>query len=62
MTFDDEMMRALESDGEKLRAMTGEDHGPHCPECLGTGMRDSGGVYPWGEHISLPCDCHGEQP
>jgi hypothetical protein len=26
--FDSEMMAALEADGEKLRAMTGEDHGP----------------------------------
>jgi len=28
-----------------------------CPECLGTGVRDSGGVHPWGEPISVPCDC-----
>lgn len=28
MTFNDEMMAALEADGEKLRALTGEDHGP----------------------------------
>lgn len=28
MEFDDEMMAALEADGEKLRRMTGEDHGP----------------------------------
>lgn len=27
--IDKEMIRALEADGEKLRAMTGEDHGPH---------------------------------
>lgn len=27
--FDREMMAALEADGEKLRAMTDEDHGPH---------------------------------
>lgn len=26
--MDEELMRALEADGEKLRAMTGEDHGP----------------------------------
>lgn len=26
--MDEEMMKALMSDGEKLRAMTGEDHGP----------------------------------
>jgi len=29
--MDKEMMRALEADGEKLRALTGEDHGPHFP-------------------------------
>lgn len=28
-----------------------------CPECSGSGMRDSGGVQPWGEHIDVPCDC-----
>ncbi|MBX5131644.1 hypothetical protein HJB80_02915 [Rhizobium lentis] len=27
--FDDEMMKALEEDGERLRQMTGEDHGPY---------------------------------
>ena len=26
--WNDEMMRALEADGEKLRALTGADHGP----------------------------------
>lgn len=26
--MDKEMQRALEADGEKLRALTGEDHGP----------------------------------
>lgn len=28
MSFDREMQRALEADGEKLRQLTGEDHGP----------------------------------
>jgi hypothetical protein len=28
MTIDREMQRALEADGEKLRQLTGEDHGP----------------------------------
>lgn len=28
-----------------------------CPKCNGTGMADSGGVQPWGEPISVPCDC-----
>lgn len=27
--MDEEMMKALMADGEKLRAMTGEDHGPY---------------------------------
>lgn len=42
MAFDEEMMRALEADGEKLRQMTGEDHGPiwleTCPKCDGLGV------------------------
>jgi hypothetical protein len=28
-----------------------------CPDCLGSGARDSGGVTPWGEPIMVPCDC-----
>lgn len=39
--FDKEMMAALEADGEKLRQLTGEDHGPWsiltCPDCFGEG-------------------------
>lgn len=41
--FTKEMRRALEADGEKLRQLTGEDHGPYfvdwetCPECGGEG-------------------------
>lgn len=31
MNFDKEMQKALESDGEKLRQLTGEDHGPIFP-------------------------------
>lgn len=44
MDFDLEMQRALEADGEKLRQLTGEDHGPYflgedtsfapCPVCF----------------------------
>lgn len=30
---------------------------PKCKECEGTGMRDSGGVMPWGEYVQLPCEC-----
>lgn len=43
--FTVKMQRALEADGEKLRQLTGEDHGPHfpeirfiaCEECQGEG-------------------------
>ena len=48
MTYDadKEMQRALEADGEKLRQLTGEDHGPWvlvpCPACDGAGEWDEG--------------------
>ena len=39
MNYDREMQRALELDGEKLRQITGEDHGPQtlieCGQCCG---------------------------
>jgi hypothetical protein len=42
MSTDREMHRALELDGEKLRQLTGEDHGPwyfaDCPHCMGSGV------------------------
>ena len=28
-----------------------------CPKCGDTGLADSGGVQPWGEPITVPCDC-----
>jgi len=28
-TFNEEMLKALEEDGEKLKQLTGEDHGPY---------------------------------
>ena len=28
-----------------------------CPRCNDTGETDSGGMYPWGEWITIPCDC-----
>ncbi|MEX2739972.1 hypothetical protein AB3480_00735 [Rhizobium mongolense] len=41
-TFDKEMQKALEADGEYLRQMTGEDHGPYflvtCEACCGDGV------------------------
>ena len=33
-------------------------HDPDCHMCQGTGMRDTGGVHPWGEPIFEECDCH----
>ncbi|MCJ8518976.1 fructose/tagatose bisphosphate aldolase [Pseudorhizobium tarimense] len=46
MIFDKEMQKALEADGEYLRQMTGEDHGPYfidddsedCWNCGGEGF------------------------
>ena len=29
-----EMQQALAADGEKLRQLTGQEHGPSCPRCL----------------------------
>jgi hypothetical protein len=37
---DDALTKALEADGEKLRALTGKDHGPFCPHCLGSGIEE----------------------
>lgn len=34
----DEFEAALEAD--KLRGLTGEDHGPFCAHCLGSGIED----------------------
>lgn len=32
-----------------------------CERCKGTGEEDSGGVYPWGEGINVPCQCQEEK-
>lgn len=32
-------------------------HDPNCPDCKGSGERDSGGVHPWGAPAMIPCDC-----
>ena len=46
MNWDREMERALKADGEKLRQLTGEDHGPWglvtCSCCDGAGEWDEG--------------------
>jgi hypothetical protein len=56
MTISREMQRALEADGEKLRQLTGEDHGPEfidtlapCPECGGDGGFEEAGSGRWSE-------------
>lgn len=40
--FDREMMKALQADGEKMSALTGQDHTPEflvtCEECFGQGQ------------------------
>lgn len=30
-----------------------------CPECGGSGSRDSGGTNPWGEPVDIACGCDG---
>lgn len=67
--WDVEMQRALELDGEKLRQLTGEDHGPWvlatCPNCDGLGEWDegqlpasSGATEPDYRQVICP-DCEG---
>ncbi|EHG7583486.1 DUF551 domain-containing protein [Citrobacter sedlakii] len=52
-----------EIDGEEIRELARialaslEAEPVACPKCNDTGMADSGGVQPWGEPISVPCDC-----
>lgn len=72
MRHDREMQEALEADGEKLRQLTGEDHGPwfldFCPQCEGSGVIPRGiTVYEHGcgfshdDTYDLKCDvCDGQ--
>ncbi len=61
-----EMMQALEADGEKLRQLTGEDHGPvflsdlpaPCPECGGDGGFEEAGSGKWS--VCTFCDGTGD--
>lgn len=32
-----------------------------CERCKGAGEEDSGGVYPWGEGINVPCQCQEDK-
>ena len=71
MTWDREMMRALEADGEKLRQMTGEDHGPlwleTCQNCDGAGVTfhrvavyEAGCAFPHDDTDERKCvECDG---
>lgn len=68
---DREMQRALEMDGDKLRELTGEDHGPWyfvvCPCCAGSGIiaqaitvYEPGCGFPHKDTDERPCpECDG---
>lgn len=59
--FTHEMMKALEADGEKLRQITGENHGPFCVACLGNGgaWRDVWVVDGWSVTFDDCPECLG---
>lgn len=71
MTTDRELLRALVLDGEKLRQLTHEDHGPwiieDCAECGGAGIvprritaYEPGCGFPHDDTDELKCDaCDG---
>lgn len=75
MDFDLEMQRALEADGEKLRQLSGEDHGPWvlepydslapCPVCFESCgyVVEHGNDWnsgPWSHQTNIPCrQCNG---
>jgi len=58
-----ETIRALEADGEKLRQLTDEDHGPYwleeCDVCNGSGIEE---VYAGHGNVNeIPCSmCSGK--
>lgn len=68
MSWDREMQKALELDGEKLRQLTGEDHGPQfftdCHNCSGgiiakrVTIYEGGGWYYDTDEQSCP-ECGG---
>jgi hypothetical protein len=64
--FTKEMKRALEADGEKLRQLTGEDHGPEfwitCEACCGEGSIEKPHPFPDDPYYCdvIKCDtCNG---
>jgi hypothetical protein len=54
MTWSKEMLAALEADGEKLRQLTGEDHGPFAFVYIGVRKSD-------GSIRATCCDDPGEE-
>jgi hypothetical protein len=46
----------------ELKAAKQEQGEPVCHICKGTGEMDSGGTYPWGWAINIPCECTAPQP
>lgn len=56
---------ADEFDVEYIRAVAAQPalgYDTDCPECSGTGQRDSGGTHPWGEPAMMMCDCDAPPP
>lgn len=45
-----------------LAAKQAEPVNSQCEKCKGSGFMDSGGTQPWGEPISVECDCTTPQP
>lgn len=45
------------TDPRAVAAQPALGYDPDCPECSGTGQRDSGGTHPWGEPAMMMCDC-----
>ena len=45
------------TDPRAVAAQPALGYDPDCPECKGTGQRDSGGIHPWGEPAMMMCDC-----
>ena len=58
--FDVEYIRADRAAPEGQPVTLGYD--TDCPECSGTGQRDSGGTHPWGEPAMMMCDCDAPPP
>lgn len=51
------LLDELEAAEKRIAELERSNHIKPCPKCNDTGMADSGGTQPWGEPISVPCDC-----